>query len=80
MRKLSRSDRPPSHSEVQSVVTLLQSGRYVEAEFAAKTALAAFPRALIFHNLLGSALSAQQKRAEGAESFERVAANSSPTL
>ena len=74
MKKPFQPGRPPSPTEVQSLIDLLNAGQWAQAEAAARKGLASHPQALVFHNLLGSALAGQRKWAEAIESFRKVAA------
>ncbi len=56
------------------MLALLNAGQWAQAEAAAKKGLLAHPQALVFHNVLGSALAGQRQWAEAIESFRRVAA------
>ncbi|HOX67510.1 MAG TPA: tetratricopeptide repeat protein [Burkholderiaceae bacterium] len=66
--------RQPSAADVQRLVGLLNAGQWAQAEAEVRKALAAHPQALVFLNLLGSALAGQSRWAEAIESFSRVAA------
>lgn len=74
MKKHSQIGRQPAAAEVQSLLGLLNAGQWTQAEAAARKGVAAYPQALVFHNVLGSALAAQRRWAEAIESFRRVAA------
>ncbi|MDO9315234.1 MAG: tetratricopeptide repeat protein [Burkholderiaceae bacterium] len=74
MKKSFHSTRQPAASEVQPLLGLLNAGQWALAEAAAAKALVVHPQALVFHNVLGSALAGQQKWAEAVESFKKVAA------
>lgn len=72
MKKPVQFDRKPSSTEIQGLLKLLQSGQLVQAEAAARKGLAGHPQALVFHNVLGSALAGQRKWADAVESFKQV--------
>lgn len=74
MKKPVQFDRQPGPAEVQPLLKLLQSGHLAQAEAAARKGLAGHPQALVFHNVLGSALAGQRKWAEAIDSFRHVAA------
>lgn len=73
MKKHLPPGRQPAATEVQPLLRLLDAGQWAQAETAARKGLAAHPQALVFHNVLGSALAGQRRWAEAIESFRRVA-------
>lgn len=65
---------PPDGVKVKLMLGLLNERQWAQAEAAAKKGLASHPQALVFHNVLGSALAGQRKWAEAIDSFRQVVA------
>jgi Tfp pilus assembly protein PilF len=70
----SQFTQQPSQLDVQSVLTLLNSGKLVEAEAAAKKLAVRFPSAFILHHILGVAQDGLSKFADAVSSYSKALA------